>query len=196
MAGEDSGKRVQWWWALVGLAAGLLGAGALAAVNAAPAGEPVALLAAPSPAPILVQVSGAVAQPDVYALPPGSRVQDAIAAAGGLLDTALTADLNLAAALHDGQPLDVPFQPTATPEGYVPPGQPTATLSVEFPVNLNTATLEQLDALPGIGPVRAQAILDYRAEHGPFTRIEQIINVPGIGPVTFEGLKDLITVGP
>ncbi|MBI3159367.1 MAG: ComEA family DNA-binding protein [Chloroflexi bacterium] len=194
-----AGGKTEWGWGLVGVAAGLLGAGILAVANAAPRGAAVSLAAAPSPAPMFIQVSGAVAAPDVYALPPGSRARDAIAAAGGLLPEARADDLNLAAPLSDGQKINVPFQPTATPEGYVPPtpaGQATATLEVTFPIDLNTATLEELMALPGIGPTRAQAILDYRAEHGPFTRIEQIMNVPGIGPGIFEDIRELITVGP
>jgi competence protein ComEA len=194
MAGKS-----EWAWGLAGVAAGLVGAGILAAVNAAPRGQAVSLAAAPTPAPILVEVSGAVAAPDVYALPQGSRARDAIAAAGGLLPEAEAEEINLAAPLRDGQELEVPFQPTATPEGYVPPtpyGQATATAVVTFPINLNTATLEELMALPGIGPTRAQAILDYRAEHGPFTRIEQVMNVPGIGPGIFEDIKNLIVVEP
>lgn len=186
------------WRMALGLAGGLLGAGTLALVSGGPRGASVNVLAAPSPPALLVHVSGAVAAPDVVALPPGSRVQDAITAAGGLLETATTEDLNLAAAVSDGQKIVVPYLPTPTPVGYVPPtaaGPPDATLAVGFPLNLNTASYEELLALPGIGPVRAQAILDYRAANGPFTRVEQVMNVPGIGPATFDDLQGLIEVG-
>ncbi len=193
---ENEGKG--FWRVALGLASGLLGAGVLALVGAQPRGEPVALLPAPSPAALLVQVSGAVAEPDVVALPQGSRVLDAIEAAGGLLPEADASPLNLAATVLDGQKISVPFQPTATPFGYIPPtavGIATSTAEVVFPLDLNTASYDELLALPGIGPVRAEAILAYREELGPFQKIEQLMNVEGIGPGIFEDLKDLIVIG-
>ncbi|MGE5249690.1 MAG: helix-hairpin-helix domain-containing protein [Bacteroidota bacterium] len=185
---------------LLGVLAGFVLAGALFLVSRAPAGKPIELLPAPTKTPILVNVVGAVPRPGLYELPKGSRVRDAVNAAGGLLADADTAAINLAAPLEDGQQLEVAFlaaggTPGAVPTvkaGTTPGATPRATPS-EL-VNINTATLEELDRLPGIGPTTAQKIVDYRTQHGPFQRIEDLMNVSGIGPSTFDGLKDLITV--
>ncbi len=184
----------KFWGTAFNLLSGLLAAGLLFLINSAPRGEPVLLLPPPTRAPVMVHVSGAVAHPGVYSLPPDSRVQDAIEAAGGALPEAQFGSLNLAAHLSDGEKVNVPFpSPTANPQ-TANTGAETTPQS-EFPININTATLEQLETLPGIGPVKAQAIIDYRTEHGPFQTIEEIMDVPGIGPATFEQIKDLITVG-
>jgi competence protein ComEA len=141
----------------------------------------------------MVYVSGAVMQPGVYQLAPGSRVKDALEAAGGPASKAELEWLNLAAHLEDGDQIWVPQtgeNPASSP-ARSPTGEPGWKL-----VNLNTATVELLEELPGIGPVTAEKILVYREEHGPFQSIEEIQNVSGIGPATFERIKDLITVGP
>jgi competence protein ComEA len=154
----------------------------------------------PTPLPLVVHVSGAVAKPGVYTLPTGSRVKDAIESAGGMLPDANSQSLNLAAPLQDGELIWIPtiikanptaFEQEETPgEGQAPISTPASTGLI----NINTATLEELDALPGIGPVKAQSIIDYRNNHGPFNSVEAIQDVVGIGPVTYEGLKELITV--
>ena len=153
----------------------------------------------PTPAPLRVYVSGAVRVPDVYLLPPGSIVRDAIQAAGGPADDADLDRINLALALYDQQQVYVPCVGETTPAaplpGDAPPPTPAASRDATSPdgkVNLNTATLEQLDALPGVGPVIAQRILDYRDANGPFTAPEEIMEVKGIGPATYEKLQDLI----
>lgn len=163
--------------------------------NGPPRGEPVEILPPPTPGPILVHVGGAVDSPAVYSLPPDCRVQDAIEAAGGLAEDAYTASLNLAAPLSDGDKILVPHladQAVSNSSGGSSLLEPPA---AGTPIDINTATLEQLDELPGIGPAKAQAIIDYREAKGPFATIEQIMNVPGIGRVTFENIKDLISVG-
>lgn len=180
---------------LIGVIAGFLLAGALLVISRSPAGTPIPLLPAPTKAPLVVQVMGAVPRPGVYEFPEGSRVRDAIDAAGGLLTDADVAAMNLAAPLEDGQQLDILFAsgaggstpPPATPVTQVTPG-------AEDLININTATLAQLDSLPGIGPTTAQKIIDYIAANGPFARIEDIMNVSGIGPATFDKLKILISV--
>lgn len=188
-----------------GLICALLAGGLILLVARQPSGEPVTLLPPPSPAPLMVHVSGAVAQPGVYTLPAGSRVQDAIQAAGSFLAEADEGSLNLAAELEDGIRIEVQSrQPTPLPT--VEPTPITRSGSVTLPtprssptpkdqkININTATQEELESLPLIGPVRAKLIINYRASHGPFKKIEDIINVPEIESYIFELIKDLITV--
>ncbi len=169
-------------------------------MSSQPRGEPITLSPPPTPLPVVVHVSGAVADPGVYALPTGSRVKDAIESAGGLSPDASIQGLNLAAQLQDGDLIWIPAIPKANPETSNPdkiPSEDQAPISTPAStglININTATLEELDTLPGIGPVKAQSIIDHRNEHGPFNSIEAIQDVVGIGPVTYEGLKELITV--
>ncbi len=184
----------------IGVVGGLLGAGLLYLVSRPPRGEAITLLPAPTPLPVTVDVGGAVLQPGVYALPQGSRVQDAIQAAGGLAPDADTSGLNLAAFLEDGQRAFIPLRavPTVTllagdVEGAAQPAVRGGEL--QLLININTATQAELESLPEIGPVTAQAIITYRTEQGPFPTIESIDAVPGIGPATFDAIKDLITVG-
>lgn len=187
-------------YVLLGVMAGFALAGVLFFVSRTPAGEPIILQPAPTKAPLAVHVVGAVPRPGLYEFAEGARVQDAIDAAGGMLAEANVDALNLAALLEDGQQLVIPYQdgsavsaesstlelPSAVTE------VPTDASGVEL-VNINTATLEELNALPGIGPTTAQKIIDYRTENGSFSTIEDIMNVSGIGPATFEEIKDLIT---
>lgn len=146
-------------------------------------------------APIIVDVRGAVNQPGVYTLPVGSRVQDALARAGDVTNDADTRTLNLARRLNDGEQLYVPRQGEATPVLFPTSarGAPTAT-RVTSKININTATVDELDALPGIGPALAQRIVDYRTQNGDFKTIEDIKKVRGIGDALFNQIKDLITV--
>jgi competence protein ComEA len=187
-------------YVLIGVMAGFVLAGALVFVSRAPAGEPIVLQPAPTSVPIAVHVIGAVPRPGLYYFLDGARVQDAIDAAGGLLAEADANALNLAAMLEDGQQLDIPYQTGSAPTETVnlptsATEQPTNENSNnEELVNINTASLEELDTLPGIGLTTAQKIIDYRTVNGPFSTIEDIMNVSGIGPSTFEGMKDMITV--
>ncbi len=196
-------------YVLLGVMAGFVLAGVLVFVSRAPAGEPIVLQPAPTKAPIAVHVVGAVPRPGLYELAEGARVQDAIDAAGGMLADASVDTLNLAALLKDGQQLVIPFQddrevtkagdtvdlPSSDSESDIPPNatdEPFDNTNGEL-LNLNTATLEELESLPGIGPTLAQRIIDYRDQNG-FYAIEDIMNVSGIGESTFEEIKDLITV--
>jgi competence protein ComEA len=148
----------------------------------------------PTPAPLRVYVSGAVQSPDVYVLPPGSIVKDALAAAGGATDDADLARINLAILVQDQQQIHVPREGEADPPVPPPGRSSSADLSTPDKIDLNTASAAELDALPGIGPAIAQRIVDYREANGRFAAIEDIVNVKGIGPATFEQLKDLIVV--
>jgi competence protein ComEA len=152
---------------------------------------------APSAATVVVDVAGKVRHPGVYRLPAGSRVNDALHAAGGPLPGVQLSSVNLAAKLADGQQIAVGLPGTAS-AGGAPPGVAGGSTgsagTPAKPVNLNTASLEQLDALPGVGPVLAQHILDWRAAHGQFGSVDQLKDVSGIGPAKFAALHDLVSV--
>jgi competence protein ComEA len=139
-----------------------------------------------SPAVIVVAIAGRVVRPGLVRLPPGSRVADAIEAAGGVLPGTDMSYVNLARKLVDGELIVI----GATP----PPDQPGAGGQPAGPVNLNTATLAQLDTLPGVGPVLAGRIIDYRTKHGGFHSVSELRQVEGVGDARYEQLKDLVTV--
>lgn len=196
-----------WWKVAFGILCGLLGGGLIYLVSSPPRGAPLQLLPLPSPAPIQVHVAGAVIHPGVYSLPAGSRLEQAIQAAGGAASSADLQALNLAALLEDGSQLLVP---TKAPLATATPNNPqvratdlptqvsdwkTPTPTVTFPININTATLQELDALPYIGQIRASEIIAYRQAHGPFKRIEDLLKVYGITQEVFDRIKGLITVG-
>ncbi|TFC93469.1 helix-hairpin-helix domain-containing protein [Cryobacterium sp. TMT3-29-2] len=148
---------------------------------------------------IFVHVLGAVRRPGLFELSTGARVMDAVAAAGGLTETADPAGTNLARKLSDGEQVYLPQLgevPVGPPPGAgsVPGGAPGPGVGPSALVNLNTATLVDLDTLPRIGPAMAQRILDYRDTNGPFATVEDLRNVTGIGEKTFEGLSALVTV--
>jgi competence protein ComEA len=153
--------------------------------------------AQPTPWPIRVYVSGAVAEPRVVAVPPGSLVADALNAVGGALADADLAALNLAAPLRDHEHVQVPrrsawLAPASTQPTQGAAGDPVAAL--DSLVDINTATPDELETLPGIGPTRALEIVAFREVHGRFSSIEEIMLVPGIGPATYEKVAALITV--
>ncbi len=149
-----------------------------------------------TPAAVLVHVLGAVRRPGVVRLTPGARVQDAIDAAGGCLDTARPGDLNLAAVVTDGSQLVIgtAARPGGEVRGTTDAAGTTGGGAASGLVNLNTATLGQLDTLPGVGPVTAQAILDWRSKHQRFSRVEELQEVDGIGAKTFAQLAPKVTV--
>ena len=186
-----------------------------------PAAEPIEIIAAepsataeptatvtpaatPTPGMVRVYITGAVVKSDVYFLPQGSIIKDAIEAAGGLNAEADPERINQALELKDQQQIHVPRLDEADPpppvQGGTENGSPPAGDDVppSSPpggmVNINTATLEQLDTLSGIGPAIAQRIIDYREKIGGFKSIEQITEVSGIGESTFARIKDTITV--
>ena len=163
------------------LATILLIAAAGFAVWAISAPEPRAVqIVIPTPSPLTVHVDGAVTNPGVYTLPPGSRAEDAISAAGGL---AGESSINLAMPLSDGQQIIV--QEKASETAAEPATDPL--------IDLNSATQEQLETLPGIGPARASAIIDFRDRNGPIRFLDDLLLVSGIGPATIESLRPLVT---
>ena len=147
-----------------------------------------------TPAPLRVYVSGAVSHPDVYLLPPQSIVKDALSAAGGATEEADLDRVNLASELCDQQQIHVPRRGEAAPAVVSPGGTAPDRPPAVGPIDINAATVEQLDALPGVGPAIAGRIVSYREAYGAFATIEEIMNVKGIGPATFEEIKGLIVV--
>ena len=140
---------------------------------------------------VVVDVVGAVRRPGLYRLEQGTRIADAVARAGGATGKADLSMVNLAAPLADGEQVVVPKRGAAgAAAGAGAAGAGAAPTT--GPVHLSTATLEQLDSLPGIGPVTAQKILDYRAKHGAFTSVDELDAVPGIGPSRMDQLQDLV----
>ncbi|MET3142594.1 UNVERIFIED_ORG: competence protein ComEA [Arthrobacter sp. UYEF10] len=165
------------------------------------AGQPELAPESPQAGTVIIHVAGAVAVPGVVQLPAGSRVHQAIAAAGGGTAAADLNRLNLAAVLTDGEKLYVPQAGEEVPAGSSgPPGEAgeepgnSGTASAGGKVNLNTASVEELDALPKVGPVLAQRIVDWRKEHGSFTSVEDLDAVDGVGPKMLETLLPLVRV--
>lgn len=170
---------------------------------------PPIVISDPRPdATVVIAVEGAVATPGVYALPGDARVGDAITAAGGSRADADLAAINPAQRLRDEAKIVVPTRmpaatnqprPPAIPADITPVAEPalpgpTVTAAVTGPLNLNRATVAELEALPGLGPVLAQRIVDYRAANGPFQSIDELAEVDGISPRMVEELRPLLVV--
>lgn len=166
-----------------------LGGGGSSTPAVTPLQAPVRPKAAAATKLLVVDVAGAVRRPGLYRLRAGSRIDDAIASAGGPTAKAQLDTVNLAAPIADGEQVVVPRR---GPGGAAAASAPAAGSSPTAPLDLNSATLEQLEALPGIGPVTAQKILDYRQQHGAFHAIEELQGVPGIGPAHMAQLKGLV----
>ncbi len=168
---------------IMGILIGLVAAGIIWVTASKPRGAAITILPSSTPGLVTVYVSGGVANPGLYSLPIGSRIDAAIQAAGGFIPGAEPQSINLAELLEDGQQIDVPG---IIRTSHINAGR----------VNINTATVSELDELPGMGPTTAQAIVDYRLQHGQFQLIQDILNVPGVGPATYEKIKDYISVNP
>ncbi len=151
---------------------------------------PPAVAGGPSQAAVvLVHVAGAVKKPGLYELAEGARVADAIEAAGGARPSADLHALNLAQAVVDGTRIEVPSKGGSSPQQ-----PPSATATSPAMVSLNMATQAELETIPGVGPVTAQAILSHRDEIGGFTDLAQLLDVDGIGPATFESISAYVTL--
>ncbi len=155
---------------------------------------PVAALPARNRVPsIVVHVVGAVRRPGLYRLRQGGRIADAVGRAGGPSKGADIELINLAAPLADGEQVVVPRrqQSGAAGAGSGSTGSGAAA-ATSGPIHLSTATIDQLDTLPGVGPVTAQKIVDYRTAHGAFSSVDELDAVPGIGPTRLDELRDLV----
>ncbi len=156
-------------------------------------GVPLEVLPPPTPGPMMVYIAGEVTNPGVYPLPQGSRVNDAVIAAGGLTENANSIAINLAEKLRDGQKIVVPLKGTNTAGETGADQIQAGNLSESATLlNLNTATQSELEKLPGIGPEKASQIITYREKKGPFIKIEDVLKVPGIGDQIFEQIKPFI----
>jgi competence protein ComEA len=176
-------------WALLGQSA--TGGGASAPPAAAVASNGASGTATPARmASVTVHVVGEVRRPGVYELPGGARAKDAVDAAGGLLGDADQAAVNLARVVSDGEQIAVPRLGAAVVGAGGGAGAGAASAGAK--VDLNTATAEQLDTLPGVGPATAAKIIADRAANGPFRTVDDLMRVPGIGPAKFDALKDLV----
>ena len=204
MQGFDSTRGMwcmkTWQTILFSVLCTLLVIGGIYLVSQPDRGAPIRLLPPPTPSPLVIQISGAVQHPGLYSLPPGSRVNDAILAAGGLLAEADDSRINLAALLGDGSLLGIPEKSNPASSGYhepdltPDPSTRSGGIIEQGLLNINLATAEEFERLPEIGPVIAREIVEYRTVNGPFTTLEAIQNVDGIGPVIFEKIKPLITL--
>jgi len=165
----------------MGLVIGLVVGALILILSRAPRGEAIQLLAAPSPEAMVVHVSGAVENPGLHEIECGSRTQDAINLAGGSLEDPDLERVNLALIIEDGLQIIVPFlnQPAGQVGGLI---------------NINRVSAAELEALPGIGPVSAEAIVEYRFSNGPFAAIQDIMQVPGSGRSTFDEISELIDI--
>jgi len=178
--------------ALVLLIAGVIGFARMGedATRAAPAAPAIRVDDGTGDAAV-VHVAGAVRRPGVYRLPPGSRVDDALRRAGGARRRADLSAVNLAAPVEDGRQVLVPERVRAAVGAG---GAPAAAGTQDLPLNLNTATLEQLDELDGVGPATAQKILDHREERGGFGSVEELGEIPGIGEKRLASLREAVSV--
>jgi competence protein ComEA len=177
---------------LAALAIVAIGAWSLSRGGSAPEPPPAAIevssAADEAGGRVVVHVAGAVRRPGVYPMRSNARVAEAVERAGGATRRADLSQVNLAAKVEDGRQVLVPAKVRVAGGGPAPESQ------AGVPLNLNTATLEQLDELDGIGPATAQSILDYREEHGGFGSVEELAGVPGIGEVRLASLREQVRV--
>lgn len=182
------------WNILIGVLIGLLSAGLLLLLVSQPRGQAVTLSVPPTAAGLVVYVSGEVRESGVYTLPYGSRIRDALQAAGGPNQEAYLASINLAAPLRDGQHIFVPVAyDTPTPTREKPSATVTPTPTSSPFININYANQEELESLPGIGAVLAKRIIAYRTKYGYFNSLQDLLKVYGIKPQTLKLIEPYIT---
>jgi competence protein ComEA len=186
-------------FAVVALVAGIAVVYALYQAFDERSAPPIVIEDAASTLPVIVEVRGEIEAPGVYELSPGARLQDAIMAAGGLTGEADLSTVNLARRLRDGElivilPLPGPGSTPMVPSA--PAGVPTKADDSRVKININTATGEELEALPGVGEVIASRIITYREQNGPFRSIDDLIHVEGISDRAIDSIRELVTIGP
>jgi len=188
-------------YVLIGLFCGLIASAFIVLLNLPSRGVPIELITnnqkntaalIQNLDQITVHIDGQVNKPGLYNLPSGSRINDAIVLAGGLTENANLQLLNLASIIEDGQKIYILSSDEIAPTDSFT----TKSGQISNSVNINLANIEELVSLPGIGTTKAQAIIDYRNQHGPFMDKKDILLVPGIGDVIFDNIFNLITIGP
>jgi len=168
----------------------VISVGVVARGHSEPIAEPAPIVIAPPK--VTVDVAGGVKSPGVYELPANSRVMDAITAAGGARPGTDTSDINLARIIKDGEQIYVDL--VTTTGSNVTGSSARVVKKKSGPININRATAGELDALPGIGPVLASRIIDYRKANGPFTSVDDLLKVSGIGSAKFATFKSKVRV--
>lgn len=186
--GRNWGNIATWAAAAIAVAVFFSAGGVWLASRPVPRGVEVIIPSTITAQPAMIHVTGGVANPGVYTLPPGTRIRDAIEAAGGLLDPELPHNLNLAQQVVDGQQIAIPDGTTTTPGELITPGR-----TQDGRIDLNSASATLLEELPGIGEVRAKSIVDWRAAHPPFTSADDLLAIPGIGESTVDAIRPLVT---
>lgn len=201
----------RWLWILYGILVGLLSAGAILLISQPRQGQPIILSPAPSPTPtsppqptaspvpIQAQIGGEVANPGIYKLAQDLRLRDLIEMAGGLTAEADADRVNLVMLVRDGDYFYIPAMDEEFPEtASNAPGNLNTIQNPDYnyPLDLNDASQEALESIPGIGPAKAEDILTYRDDIGCFTTLEELLNVSGIGEATLESLKDYLYIEP
>lgn len=198
-----------WQVLLAGVLIGLLAAGLVLLISSPIKGHPIALSPPPSPlptskpkptatpTPIKVQIGGEIRQPGIYTIGEDARLEDLIDCAGGLTESADILRINLAAICFDGDYFYIPAVNEIIPETArnAPQnllGEPTPKFT--YPLDLNQASQDELESLPGIGPEKADEIIAYRNEFGPFVSVDDLLNVEGIGPKTLESISQFLTI--
>jgi competence protein ComEA len=160
---------------------------------------PIVIEDAAATLPVVVEMRGAIEAPGVYELAPGARLQDALAAAGGLTEEADLSTVNLARRLRDGELIVILALPVPGSTPTLPPpdaGDAADVKESRVRININTATAEELEALPGVGEVIATRIVAYREQNGPFRSVDDLIHVEGIADRAIDDMRELVTTGP
>lgn len=198
-----------WQYLLTGVLIGLLATGAILLMSRPERGVAITLKPAPTPThtplpkptatktPILVLINGQVTNPGIYTLEKDSRLMDLIELAGGITNQADVNRINNVFILRDGDYFYIPAVDEKIPEtARNATGNKVLDESshFEYPLDLNTASKEALESLPGIGPTKAMDIIDYREQMGPFTTVDDLLNVPGIGPTTLESIREYLII--
>lgn len=186
-----------WQHVLLGFLLGIVSVGVILLTVTPPRGLSVELLPAPTPQPATIYITGCVEKPGLYQLSPDSRVVDALELAGGDCQSSNLAGINLAAKLSDGMQIDVPFEgnQSSTHPVINEKSSDNENLQIqEASININTASWEIIETLPGIGPEKAKQIVEYRQEVGFFLTIDDLLKVPGIGATILSQIEPYITL--
>jgi competence protein ComEA len=184
----------KWQEFFLAILVGMLFSAMILLISSRSVQKPIILLPTEKTILIKIHITGEIVKPGVYSLLPDSRVIDAIDTAGGFTTAASTDSINLARVMVDGEYIKIPQKDVESSSVIIDSSVTPNALPGTLKININAATIEQLDQLPGIGTIKAQEIIDYRLIHGPFLKIEEIMNVSGIGEEIFGEIKNYIVI--